>query len=610
MSQAWMLDNLWAWSLQAAAIVVAAGLLAWVFRLQGPRARLGLWRIVLLAIVAAFFQPRQRPEAEAGAVSFTMGPMQTAAAPATRAIDPRVMIPSLLALGILLRCAWIGLGLLQLRRYRRRSKPLALPYEIEDLRLWLAPGCEVRSSGDITCPVTFGWLRPVVLLPEACEHMPLPARRAMLCHEFVHVRRRDWLHTILESLAGAALWFHPAVWWLLSRIHISREQAVDQETVRRTEARQEYLEALLAVASAQMKPSWAPAPLFLKKRHLAERVAALLKETPMSKTRLLASFSMILSLLAVVARVAVLQFPMRAPAQEIRQGGDRLLHRSAIHYPREAVEKKIEGTVLIEATIDEKGVVTDARVLSGPQELRKAALSSVLNWHYSKDVRGPATVHIAIEFKSPPSMTAPLAATTPPPPPQGTNLTRIHFFGISEQMKQEITSRLPVREGAPITNDDLNTIRAFLKEIDEHVNASLIVKFGPAGHEGQLIIGLQAESAGARVGLATTAPPPPPADGVTRIRVGGNVQHARLTYQVPPVYPALARQARIQGTVQFTATIETDGTMKHLELVSGHPLLVQSAYDAVKQWTYAPTHVNGQPVVVVTTINVNYTLTE
>ncbi|MGH9672625.1 MAG: TonB family protein [Bryobacteraceae bacterium] len=607
MSQPLMLDNLWAWSLQAAAIIAAAGLLAWVFRLQGPRARLGLWRIVLLAVVAAFFQPRQRPEAAAGAVSFTTGPMQTAAAPAARAIDPRVMIPSLLVLGILMRCAWIGLGLLQLRRYRRRSKPLALPYEIEDLRLWLAPECEVRSSGDITCPVTFGWLRPVVLLPEACERMPLPARRAMLCHEFVHVRRRDWLHTLVESLADAALWFHPAVWWLLSRIHISREQAVDQETVRRTEARQEYLEALLAIASAQLKPAWASAPLFLKKRHLAERVAALLKETPMSKTRLVASFSMILSLLAVAARVAVLQFPMRAPAQEIRQGGDRLLHRSAIQYPREAMEKKIEGTVVLEATIDEKGVVTDARVLSGPQELRKAALTSVLSWHYSKEVRGPATIPIAIDFKAPPLMTAP-PPPPPPPPPPGATLGRINFFGISEEMKREITSRLPVREGAPITNDDLNSVRAFLKDIDEHLNANLLVKTGPAGNEGQLIIGLHAESAGVRV--ATAPPPPPPDDGTMRIRVGGNVQQARLTYQPPPVYPALARQARIQGTVQFNATIDTDGTIKSLELVSGHPLLVQSAHDAVKQWTYAPTHLNGQPAVVITSINVNYTLTE
>jgi len=93
-----------------------------------------------------------------------------------------------------------------------------------------------------------------------------------------------------------------------------------------------------------------------------------------------------------------------------------------------------------------------------------------------------------------------------------------------------------------------------------------------------------------------------------RIRVGGIVQSAKLIKKPVPVYPSLARQARIQGTVKFTAIIGRDGAIQNLTLLTGHPLLVQAAQDAVKQWVYQPTLLNGEPVEVVTEIDVNFAL--
>jgi protein TonB len=113
------------------------------------------------------------------------------------------------------------------------------------------------------------------------------------------------------------------------------------------------------------------------------------------------------------------------------------------------------------------------------------------------------------------------------------------------------------------------------------------------------------------------APPPPPPPVVKeapkpvapqRIRVGGNVQQAKLLNQPRPVYPPLAKQARIQGTVRFNAIIGRDGAIQNLQVVSGHPLLVPSALEAVRQWRYQPTLLNGEPVEVVTQIDVNFTL--
>jgi protein TonB len=102
----------------------------------------------------------------------------------------------------------------------------------------------------------------------------------------------------------------------------------------------------------------------------------------------------------------------------------------------------------------------------------------------------------------------------------------------------------------------------------------------------------------------------PPKVEVKRIRVGGNVQQAKLVNQVMPVYPPLAKSARIQGTVRLEAIISKDGAIQNLRVITGHPLLIQSAMDAVRQWRYQPTLLNGEPVEVVTTIDVVFTLAQ
>jgi len=107
-------------------------------------------------------------------------------------------------------------------------------------------------------------------------------------------------------------------------------------------------------------------------------------------------------------------------------------------------------------------------------------------------------------------------------------------------------------------------------------------------------------------GIGANLPPPPKAP--QRIRVGGQVQNARLISQPRPIYPPLAKQARIQGTVHLRAIIAKDGTIQQLEVLSGHPLLVQAAVDAAKQWRYQPTLLNGEPVEVETTIVVVFIL--
>jgi protein TonB len=114
---------------------------------------------------------------------------------------------------------------------------------------------------------------------------------------------------------------------------------------------------------------------------------------------------------------------------------------------------------------------------------------------------------------------------------------------------------------------------------------------------------------GGIIGGAGNAPPPPKVTP-KRVTVGGNVQAARLVNRVQPLYPPLARQTRISGTVKLHAIIGKNGAVEQLQVVSGHPLLVQSALDAVRQWRYQPTLLNGDPVEVDTEIDVIFSLAQ
>jgi len=94
------------------------------------------------------------------------------------------------------------------------------------------------------------------------------------------------------------------------------------------------------------------------------------------------------------------------------------------------------------------------------------------------------------------------------------------------------------------------------------------------------------------------------------LRVSAGVQAAKLLRRVVPTYPELARRVRISGAVRLVAVIGKDGTIENLQVISGHPLLVTAAVEAVRQWLYRPTLLNGDPVEVIAPIEVNFTLNE
>jgi protein TonB len=174
----------------------------------------------------------------------------------------------------------------------------------------------------------------------------------------------------------------------------------------------------------------------------------------------------------------------------------------------------------------------------------------------------------------------------------------------------------PVRVIRRVTADDImraptvipKTI-AVIKDEPEPPQAAAVGVVGgvPGGMPG----GTPGGVLGSILSSAAAAPPPPPPPQATtpkRIRVGGQVEQAKLIFKPTPEYPALAKVARIQGVVRLEAIISRDGTVQDLKVLSGHPLLVKSALEAVQRWRYQPTLLNGEPVEIVTEIDVNFSL--
>jgi protein TonB len=131
---------------------------------------------------------------------------------------------------------------------------------------------------------------------------------------------------------------------------------------------------------------------------------------------------------------------------------------------------------------------------------------------------------------------------------------------------------------------------------------------GGSGVPGGIPGGYGTSSGGVIGGIVNSTAAIPKQVVPARVRVSTGVATGLLIRKVTPNYPPLAKQARIQGTVVLQAEISKDGTIQNLQLISGHPMLAPAAIEAVRQWRYKPYLLNGEPVAVETTVQVNFSL--
>jgi beta-lactamase regulating signal transducer with metallopeptidase domain/HEAT repeat protein len=211
------------------------------------------------------------------------------------------------AAGTLLVLGWIVVGLVGVRRLRRRAQPVRDPE-------WLSEAYDAAWLLDITRPVTllrgdrtatpmtWGMVWPTVLLPEAAEEWSPERRRMVLLHELAHVRRKDCLTQLVAHLACALFWFHPLVWYAARQLRVERERACDDLVVRSGASAADYADHLLQVARTLRVPRAAAAIAMARPSQLEGRLLAVLdsrrrREDPPIVTRLGAI--LVIALLAV-----------------------------------------------------------------------------------------------------------------------------------------------------------------------------------------------------------------------------------------------------------------------------------------------------------------------
>lgn len=568
-------SNLLAFSIQIACVAVVAEIVMAVLRIGVPGLRYAFWRVTLaVCLTLPLLQTPQAPPVDvrvATAVEVNAGSAAPSPGSAEWHTDWTGVLIIAVVVGIVARLTWVAIGFARLRRLRSAGDPLP-PDEGREVQARLGTRALIRYAAAVTQPVTFGVLSPIVLLPQSLRSHSAATRQAVLTHELLHVCRRDWCWVLIEEIVRALFWFHPAVWWLVSRVQLAREELVDATAVALTGQRTEYVRALLVFAD---DVPLAPAPAFARRRHLFRRIVLLSTEDVMSARRTLVSAALLGVVLTAGGWSAIAAFPMQSSGDVFRgQPGPveqvakpvstsnpipRRLHAEEPVFPVEAQGIRTSVTVTLRTIVNTSGAVA---------EVRLARLSFQLDDMTGSLTGGPNTLGDFEKFMERASVKRPGAERVP----AGNLRSMLESFIASAATAVQRSQYEPPSDG-PIA---FNTIVHFLT--------------------------------GQPTTMRTVATIEVSADGA--IRVGGTIKPPNKIYDVKPVYPQEAQAARVQGVVVAEVRVEPDGRVGAVQVVRSIPLLDEAAVDAIRQWEFTPTRLNGAPVPVVMTVTVQFTLAQ
>ena len=313
-------QNVVAHWMQAAGVAGVAWLGVSVLRLREPGFLLKYWQAVLLVLLLVpWLQPWQPaaatpahgpplvgperesaatpahgpplvgPEREPAGVAGVSFAESVVALPAERwSVEPWTWVLGILAVVAVFRLARLGLGLVRLGRLARSTDRVSPPAPARELLARFPTSVTFVHPPDVRMPCSFGLFRPTVVLPAAFDRLEPAFQRGIVCHELLHLERRDFAAAVAEEVAAALLWFHPWAWLIRGRIRLHREQVVDAAVVRRTGDRRAYVRCLIALAghpralslaAPMLRPTELRAradALFEKDRTMSRRVSAAL----------------------------------------------------------------------------------------------------------------------------------------------------------------------------------------------------------------------------------------------------------------------------------------------------------------------------------------------
>ena len=395
-------------------------------------------------------------------------------------------------------------GLARLAWVSAHAKPLfdeGWIYTVLQLSKFHKIGRPVRlllCNSSTAMPLTWGILRPVIVLPSGAAQWPEDRRCVVLSHELAHISRHDWSLQICAELARAIYWFHPLIWLAAARLRQESERASDDAVLRSGIAPAHYASQLLDLARTLENSgrAWSTALAIARPSNLERRFAAMLNPS-LNRSRLSSRIKLLIPFFALC-----LLFPL-----------------AALHLTAQNLSGKTSGTIH-----DPSGAaVANATIIMTNQEAKTIDMTT-------SDHEGNFI------FK--------------PLPPGNYELQ--------------------------VLKPGFDTYRVPQVSLDSSKSAP----------------------------IETTSGKP------SRLSVGGGVQAAKVITKVQPIYPESARSAGISGTVVLHAVIGMDGKPLSLRVMNSQidPDLAHSAVEAVNQWRYTPTLLNGEPIEVDTTITVIYSL--
>jgi TonB family protein len=259
----------------------------------------------------------------------------------------------------------------------------------------------IRYSDRVQTPLTWGFFRPVVILPAYAEKWTAAERDLVIRHERAHITRHDWLWQVLSSLTTAVFWFHPLMW--LARVQLSREAegAADDLVLSNGATPADYASLLVQVARQITGPAPAAVIPMVRKPELETRVASILDP---ARRRAAAGFiarcAIALAAVALFVPIAVAHAQGKVYKMAPGMTQPKIIYREEPVYTDEARDQFIEGTVVIQGEVTPAGVAENLQVVKSLDAgLDANAKTAVSNWRFTPGTKDgkPVTVFVMIQ---------------------------------------------------------------------------------------------------------------------------------------------------------------------------------------------------------------------
>ena len=398
---------------------------------------------------------------------------------------------------------------------------------------------------------TWGWRRPVVMLPVSASEWSAERMHVVLLHELAHVRRGDWVLQMSAEALRCVWWFNPLAWAVRARLRRESEHAADDLVLARGVPAATCAGHLVELVKEVRKHrrTWLPAPAMARPSHLEQRLSAMLnpRTNRRSMTRLarFGSLGVLVSASLVVAALHV------GPV-------------SASHFV-ESIGNAVEQEPPAEPSSERRAAIAAAVAAAVEAAAASRSAESIGS---AVEQEQPA---FQIELSS--EQIAALAAAVE--------------AAAASRSAESIGNAVEQEQPAEPSSEQIAALVARAAALQEQLQAVL--------DEMQVLLG---DSDGSAGGSNSNEP----------FRIGDGIRPPAKIVNADPVYPPEARDARVQGVVILEATISRTGEVSDVEVLRSVPLLDEAAVAAVRQWRYEPTLVDGEPVSILMTLTINFQL--